>query len=77
MSVSNSLRMKYGLEHSPSEVEISKWVEETERLMNLGHSPEESGEKAAKAVFPDFGTMIYKAQADTIIALLDAAKKRK
>ena len=77
MSAANSLKIKYGLGHSPSSFEVSNWVRETEKLIAAGYSPEDAGKLAANNVFPDAGTYVFKAQADTIIALLAEAKKRK
>lgn len=76
MSVSNSIMIKYGLGHAPAESEIARWVSETEALIAVGFPAEEAGRRAAKAVWPDAGTHFYKTQADTILALLAAAKKR-
>ena len=77
MSTANSLMIKYGLPHSPLESEVSRWVHETERLIASGYSAEKAGQRAANALFPGTGTRLYKAQADTVIALLAEAKKRK
>jgi hypothetical protein len=77
MSVANSIMIKYGLGHLPSGMEIARWVTETEKLIAQGHSAEDAGRRAAKTIFYDFDTHFYKAQSDTILALLDAAKRRK
>jgi len=74
--LAHSLKIKYGLLNSPSEDKIKLWREKTESYISTGINAEEAGTKAAQAVFPDYESIKYAAQADTITALLAEAKKR-
>ena len=75
-SASHGLMLKYGLNHGPTADEVRRWREETERLIQQGVASEDAGRKAAEKIFADFATMFYKSQADTIAALLAAAKDK-
>ncbi|WP_157198123.1 hypothetical protein [Methylomonas sp. DH-1] len=76
MTISHSLFIKYGLQHNPTEYEIVKWLELTQKLINSGASKEEAGQQAAKIIFRDFNSVVYCSEADTIEALLAAARNR-
>ena len=77
MAVETSLMKKYALAHAPTELEISRWVEETEKLLNLGVHQETAGARAAEIVFPDAGRREYDPQAEDIVDLLGEAKAEK
>ena len=70
------LRIKYGLEDEPSDYQIREWATKTEELIRRDYSRDDAGSQAAREVFPGFGTMILKAEADTLEALLEEAKKK-
>lgn len=74
MPVTESLVKKYALAHTPTEPEISRWVEETERLLNIGVYTETAGARAAEIVFPDAGASRYDPDAEDIFELLDEAR---
>ena len=74
--LSDSLRIKYGLGDNPTDSQISKWAEATQKYINQGYSAEEAGRKAASEIFYDFGKYIYKSESDTIYTLLQEAKKK-
>lgn len=76
MSINHSLFIKYGLNHNPTEQEIEQWASLVEVLIRSGIGKEAAGERAAEQVFPDFNTMVYASEADTIEALLAAARNR-
>jgi len=73
--VKDKLRLKYGLGHEPSDSEVREWSAKADSLIREGVSPEEAGRRAARSVFPDYDRISLKAEADTIEALLDAARK--
>jgi len=77
MTVTNLLMKKYALAHTPTEPEISRWVEETEKLLKLGVHQETAGARAAEIVFPDAGSREYDPQAEDVVDLLGAAKAEK
>lgn len=70
----HSLRIKYGLDHQPTPEQVGSWVALTEHYILSGETSEQAGIRAAKVVFPSFGTNVLRSQADTIEALLYAAK---
>jgi hypothetical protein len=71
-----SLRIKYKIGHVPDDHEAERWAERTQELIEEGLHPEEAGRQAASEVFPDFDSVILKAEADTIAALLEAARRK-
>jgi hypothetical protein len=75
--ISNGLKDKYGLRSAPLNSQIAAWAKETERLIEKGLPREQAGENAAKVIFPDYKSSITKSDADTIVALLEAAKNKK
>ena len=75
-NLADSLRVKYGLRDNPTDSQINKWTEVTQKYINQGYSSEEAGRKAASETFYDFGKYIYKGEADTIYTLLQEAKKK-
>ena len=72
----HSLYIKYGLGHAPTDAEIVAWASAAEAFIIQGLSAEEAGEQAAKQVFPDYRSFVYKSQADTIEMLLLKAKEK-
>jgi hypothetical protein len=70
------LRIKYKLEEVPTEAQASEWVAIVERLIREGMDPEEAGRRAADQLFVIVPNLILKAEADTIEALLEQAKKK-
>ena len=74
--IAHSLYIKYGLTHQPSDGEIRRWRDEAERLIRQGVPGEDAGIRAAKATFYDFGQAVYASEADTIEALLGAARNK-
>lgn len=73
--IAYSLFIKYGLKTHPSEIQIQEWVNLAEALISKGHSKEQAGHAAAKRIFSDYRTMHYASAADTIEALLTAARR--
>lgn len=71
-----SLRIKYKLPQVPDELEAARWTDRTEELIRQGIHPEEAGSQAASEIFPGCGTYLLKAEADTIEALLERARKK-
>lgn len=76
MTISRSLFIKYGLRNSPTDQQIEQWVLFTEALIRAGVDKETAGAQAAQQIFPDFNTAVYASEADTIEALLAAARNR-
>ena len=65
------LRVKYGLKNNPTAEQITKF----RRLVNkyipeLDGDADKAARKAAALVFPDFETMFYGSQGDTLETLL-------
>lgn len=75
-SIGHSLQIKYGLRQAPSEFDQSRWVNLVRQYINAGMDEEAAGSRAAQLVFSDYQTMLYKSEADTIVALLQAAERR-
>jgi hypothetical protein len=74
--IGHKLKIRFGLVSEPSEGLVAEWVRRTESNMAAGLQAETAGERAAREVFPDCGHMAYRAEADTILALLNEAKGR-
>lgn len=72
----NTLKIKFGLENSPDINKINEWLDKSSYYINLGIEEEIAGEKAAKDVFEDYYTWVYKSQSDTITALLAQAREK-
>lgn len=70
----HGLLTKYGLKNRPSEAQVRQWAQLVRRLERQGTSLEQAGLAAARETFPDFKTVVYAAEADTIEALLRAAE---
>ena len=68
------LRIKYGLSNQPTDAQVKQWVQLVRRLAAQGRTQEQAGAEAAQQIFPDFRTMGYASEADTIEALLRAAE---
>lgn len=75
-AVSFKLRVKYGLQQDPTSIQVDAWTQLTDSYIRQGTPPEQAGQKAAKLLFADFGTKFYASEADDIVALLNAAKRR-
>ena len=76
MKIGSSLYIKYGLQHTPDEQQTELWVQIVEMLVLSGVSMEDAGAQAAKQIFPDYNSVFYASEADSIEALLAAARKR-
>jgi hypothetical protein len=74
--IGSALRIKYKLRDAPSDEEAARWTELTERLVREGADPDEAGVRAAGQLFEIVPNLILKAEADTIEALLDQAKRK-
>lgn len=72
--IGTGLRIKYRLREAPDEREAARWAERVERLVGDGVDPEEAGRLAADELFEVVPTLILKAEADTIEALLAQAR---
>lgn len=72
----HNLRIKYGLRNEPTDAQVKLWARITRQVASQGHSLEASGAAAAKQIFPDYRTVVYASEADTIEALLRAAEGR-
>lgn len=72
----NSLRLKYGLGHVPSEHEVDAWLEVVNRYIREGKDKDTAGRIAAQALFNDFQTNFFASEADTIETLLRLARKK-
>lgn len=76
MNLSHSLYIKYGLRSNPSTAQIEQWVRLVEQFIQSGMDKEQAGSQAAQYVFPDYNTMVYMSEADSIESLLEAARRR-
>jgi hypothetical protein len=74
--ISQGLKDKYGLRERPSQEQINRWIAETERRIRDGFGREDSGENAARLIFPDFKALAQRSDADTIAELLETARKK-
>lgn len=74
--IGHSLFIKYGLKQHPTQQQIDAWVSLVETLILAGIEKERAGDQAAAKIFPDYNTCVYASQADTIMTLLDAAKRK-
>ncbi len=69
-SVGHKLRIKYGLENDPGDLEIEAWRRPAEEHIADGQRSEEAGDRAAREIWPDYKTHVFKTEADNIEALL-------
>ena len=74
--VAHGLRIRFGLERDPSDSQIRQWLDLTQSLERQGLSREQAAAAAARHIFPDYNTHFYASEADTIEALLRAAKNK-
>lgn len=74
--IGHSLFIKYGLKQRPTQQQINAWVSIVETLILTGIEKERAGDQAASIIFPDYKSCIYLSQADTIMTLLNAAKRK-
>lgn len=72
----NGLRIRFGLQHQPTDTQIKQWVDLAKQFKARGYSTNQAGVAAAKQIFPDFNTMAYLSEADTIEALLRLAENK-
>lgn len=75
-NAANGLRIRFGLQHQPTDTQIKQWVDLVKQLKARGYSVDQAGAAAAKQIFPDFNTMVYASEADTIEALLRLAENK-
>lgn len=65
------LRVKYGLTNNPTIEQIAKFRRLLDRFTpELDGDADKAGRKAASLAFPDFETMFYGSQGDTLETLL-------
>lgn len=76
-NAAHGLKIRYGLEQNPSDYLVQRWAQLTRELERQGYKTEDAGSLAAKRTFPDYQTKIYASEADTLVALLQAAEGRK
>lgn len=76
-SASNGLKLRFGLEQQPTNLQVKRWAEIAKRRMGPRYSADQAGVGAAKRVFPDYGTNIMNCEADTIESLLHLAGGKK
>lgn len=74
--IGRQLKIKYGLGADPSALNQARWADLVQQLINQGIQREEAGKRAARQLFPDFQTRVYAGEADTLEALLEAAKRK-
>jgi len=75
-NAAHGLRIRFGLQHDPTDAQIKQWTQIVKQLKNSGYTADQAGATAAKQVFPDFNTMVYASEADTIEALLRLAENK-
>jgi hypothetical protein len=76
-SITNSLRIKYGLGNAPSEAQAEQWAALTRALIAQGLKHDDAGQTAARRLFPDYRTKTYAGEADTIEYLLQQVGQKK
>lgn len=74
--ISHSLLIKYGLPRAPTQIEVDRWLQLVDAYVRQGYSREQAGGLAAKATFTGYNTVIYASEADSIEALLSAARSK-
>ncbi|MDP1630201.1 MAG: hypothetical protein Q8L66_02130 [Caulobacter sp.] len=74
--IGHKLRIKYGLKINPSLTDQKRWADLTNSLIRQGHDRSIAGDAAAKTIFPDFNSMVYASEADTIEMLLQQVADR-
>ena len=74
--VANSLRIRFGLQHKPTDAQVKQWAATVKQLKGSGYSTDQAGAIAAQRMFPDFRTMFYASEADTIETLLRLAENK-
>ena len=74
---SHNLKIKFGLRNEPTEAQTKLWAQVTRQVASQGHSLDAAGAAAAKQIFPDYRTVVYASEADTIEALLRLAEGRR
>jgi hypothetical protein len=75
-SISDRLKIKYGLGHTPTDSQVTTWVTRTQANINRGLEKEEAGALAARDTFSDYRTHHYRSEADTIVMLLRLAERK-
>lgn len=76
MTVAESLRIKYGLDRLPTDLEVAEWQRVTENLIREGEPVEKAGHLAAQYCLPGYQTRVFKTEADSIEALLRALAQK-
>ena len=74
--VAEQLRIKFGLDRLPTEVEVREWRRVTENLIHEGEPAEKAGDLAAQYHLPGYRTRVFKTEADNIEALLRALARK-
>lgn len=75
-NAAHGLRIRFGLQHQPTDAQVKQWAELVKSLKARGYLADQAGATAAKQIFPDFNTMVYASEADTIEALLRLAENK-
>lgn len=79
MDIKEEFKVKFGLNHSPTNEELNKWLIETENNLTKGLSIQLAGERAAENLFKDYQYNIVwlnESLSDTIAALLAELRKK-
>lgn len=71
MALAQTLMRKYGILHTPTQAEMSRWLDETEKLLKLGADGEASGAEAAQNIFPDIDLNRIDPQAENITVVME------
>lgn len=74
--VGPQLRIKYKLRTVPSDEDAARWAALVETLIADGEDPEVAGARAADQLFEVVDGLVLKAEADTLEALLEKAKRK-
>lgn len=76
MKIDRSLLRKYGLKQRPNDQKVEEWIFVVNSLVSGGKNEDIAGEQAARQVFPDYNTLVYTAETESIQTLLAAARDR-
>ncbi len=74
MKIDRSLLVKYGLKSRPVDQKVGEWLFVVDSLIIAGKEENAAGEQAARQVFGDYNSMLYDTEADSIDAILSAAR---
>ena len=70
MKAANRIVLKYGLKNLPDKAQLDKFSATVKIYIRQGKEAEEAGYLAARDIFPDYRSMFYKSEADTLEMLL-------